>query len=35
MEDNGFAQVTVKKDLTGLDRVVYGVYNKAEKLGRN
>lgn len=35
MEDNGFARVTVKKDLTGLDRVVYGVYNKAEKLGRN
>lgn len=33
MEERGFAGVTVKKDLTGLDRVVYGVYNRAEKLG--
>lgn len=31
MEDGGFARITVKKDLTGLDRVVYGVYNRAEK----
>lgn len=35
MEERGFTQVTVKKDLTGLDRVVYGVYNRAEKTGRN
>lgn len=35
MEESGFTQVTVKKDLTGLDRVVYGVYNRAEKTGRN
>ena len=27
MEENGFDQVTVKKDLAGLDRVVWGVYN--------
>ena len=27
MEENGFEQVTVKKDLAGLDRVVWGVYN--------
>ena len=27
MEAAGFAQVTVKKDLAGLDRVVFGVYN--------
>ena len=26
MEDAGFQEVTVKKDLAGLDRVVYGVY---------
>ena len=25
MEDAGFAEVTVKKDLAGLDRVVFGV----------
>lgn len=31
MEKEGFENVTVKKDLTGLDRVVWGVYNKAEK----
>lgn len=27
MKDAGFTDVTVKKDLTGLDRVVFGVYN--------
>ena len=27
MEQQGFAGVTVKKDLAGLDRVVFGVYN--------
>ena len=27
MESVGFADVTVKKDLAGLDRVVFGVYN--------
>ena len=27
MEDAGFKNVTVKKDLAGLDRVVFGVYN--------
>lgn len=27
MEDAGFVEVTVKKDLAGLDRVVFGVYN--------
>lgn len=27
----GFARVTVKKDLAGLDRVVHGVYNKARE----
>ena len=27
MRDAGFADVTVKKDLAGLDRVVFGVYN--------
>lgn len=27
MEEHGFSQVTVKKDLAGLDRVVWGVYN--------
>lgn len=27
MEEAGFAKVTVKKDLAGLDRVVFGVYN--------
>lgn len=30
MEQSGFAHVTVKKDLAGLDRVVFGVYNIAE-----
>lgn len=30
MEEAGFAKVTVKKDLAGLDRVVYGVYNISE-----
>lgn len=28
MEEAGFAEVTVKKDLAGLDRVVFGVYNR-------
>lgn len=28
MEEAGFVEVTVKKDLAGLDRVVFGVYNK-------
>ena len=27
MEDAGFKNITVKKDLAGLDRVVFGVYN--------
>ena len=27
MEEAGFAEVTVKKDLAGLDRVVFGRYN--------
>lgn len=27
MKENGFVGVTVKKDLAGLDRVVFGVYN--------
>ena len=27
MEDAGFKDITVKKDLAGLDRVVFGVYN--------
>ena len=27
MEDAGFSNITVKKDLAGLDRVVFGVYN--------
>ena len=26
MKDAGFSEVTVKKDLAGLDRVVFGVY---------
>ena len=30
MEKAGFENVTVKKDLAGLDRVVFGVYNIAE-----
>lgn len=33
MEDAGFAKVTVKKDLAGLDRVVFGVYNISEDIG--
>ena len=28
MEDAGFAEVSVKKDLAGLDRVVSGMYNR-------
>ena len=28
MEDAGFTQIAVKKDLAGLDRVVFGIYNK-------
>ena len=28
MEEAGFVHVTVKKDLAGLDRVVFGKYNK-------
>lgn len=28
MEENGFTQIEVKKDLAGLDRVVLGLYNK-------
>ena len=28
MEEAGFADVTVKKDFAGLDRVVFGVYNR-------
>ena len=28
MEEAGFQEVSVKKDLAGLDRVVFGVYNK-------
>lgn len=31
MEEKGFEQITLKKDLTGLDRIVFGVYNKSEK----
>ena len=27
MKDAGFSDVTVKKDLAGLDRVVFGAYN--------
>lgn len=30
LKQNGFAQVAVKKDLTGLDRVVCGVYDTCE-----
>lgn len=30
MEEAGFLEVTVKKDLAGLDRVVFGVYNRSE-----
>lgn len=30
MEEAGFSEVTVKKDLAGLDRVVFGVYNRSE-----
>ena len=30
MENAGFEDVMVKKDLAGLDRVVFGVYNIAE-----
>lgn len=30
MEDAGYQKVTVKKDLAGLDRVVFGVYNTLE-----
>lgn len=30
MEKAGFSEVTVKKDLAGLDRVVFGVYNRSE-----
>lgn len=30
MEEAGYVQVTVKKDLAGLDRVVFGVYNISE-----
>ncbi|RGT71498.1 peptide chain release factor N(5)-glutamine methyltransferase [Ruminococcus sp. AF18-22] len=28
LQENGFMDVTVKKDLAGLDRVVYGVYDR-------
>lgn len=28
MEKAGFTEVTVKKDLAGLDRVVSGMYNR-------
>ena len=28
MRMNGFTDITVKKDLAGLDRVVYGRYSK-------
>lgn len=31
MQQKGFEMVTVKKDLSGLDRIVLGVYNKSEK----
>ena len=31
METKGFEEITLKKDLTGLDRIVSGVYNKSEK----
>lgn len=30
LKEYGFKGVTVKKDLTGLDRVVFGVYNKSQ-----
>jgi len=30
MEKAGFEDVMMKKDLAGLDRVVFGVYNIAE-----
>lgn len=33
MEEAGFAKVTIKKDLAGLDRVVSGVYNISEDNG--
>lgn len=31
MRENGFENVCVKKDLAGLDRVLYGMYNNQEK----
>lgn len=31
MEEAGYSQIYVKKDLAGLDRVVGGVYNKARE----
>lgn len=31
MKAEGYGQITLKKDLAGLDRVVWGVYNKAKK----
>lgn len=30
LKEQGFEGITVKKDLTGLDRVVFGVYNKSQ-----
>ena len=30
MKDAGFVDVTVKKDLAGLDRVVFGVYSYSD-----
>lgn len=30
LNQQGFEDITVKKDLTGLDRVVFGVYNKSQ-----
>lgn len=31
MEQNGYTQICVKKDLAGLDRVVFGVYDRNDK----
>lgn len=31
MSEQGYTDIVVKRDLSGLDRVVFGVYNKAEK----
>ena len=31
MRESGFEDVCVKKDLAGLDRVLYGMYNNQEK----